>query len=602
MVKKNCYVQELLSSDFFEKIEKGEFVRNIYPPFSDRTAWEKVRQNRYAVQIIARADAVEPGVLPQLLYSDYFRFNVDGDRHTFESQYFKRRENLAFLTLALCLTGDKKKYMPRLLDHLIAILEEWNWCMPAHVVWKKDFLASWHFCDLFGAETGALMGLLYILLGEELDKEIQGLSGMIHHEALERTVYRVLYQGITHWWHDPEETPSNWTVWCSTNNLLTAFCLEKDCKKLAEEVNCFLESVSRFIEHYEDDGYCNEGPTYFNRAGLMVFRTLDLLNKIIPGSVVKLYGSPKICAIFEFIANMRISDRYLVSFGDSQPEFHPDLPALLQAAVAIQSEDLMEACKNHEFTLGIHAAFLTQSLAVLFDAPAELPVKNTALKQSSFYKDRLAVLRSPDFSVSLKAGHNDEIHNHNDLGHFSLYHGDTPVIVDAGTGTYTRDNFTDKRYTLWHTRGKGHNAPLVGEYEQLPGKEYHASLELEQDHLIRCDLSAAYPGNAGVEHCFRQVDFSRTRIELTDEITLKQPLPVEITFLTPCMPEQKDPATILLGDVILSWEGIDFVSTTVMPDMCHKKNNADISIWNGPLKALTFRTSSSNYKFFFTLK
>ena len=123
-VKKSTTMEKLLPADFFKKIAAGEYRTDYYPKFSDRKAWKKVRKCEVADRVIAMADkAVEHQVLPTP-YSVYRQYQVTGDRANYEHLFFTRRDELSVLALAVCLTGDKEKYMPHLMDRLIAILEE----------------------------------------------------------------------------------------------------------------------------------------------------------------------------------------------------------------------------------------------------------------------------------------------------------------------------------------------------------------------------------------------------------------------------------------------------------------------------------------------
>lgn len=117
------YFEGKIPADFFEKIANGDFNRNIYVKFSDRKAWKQAGKSKYAGMIIKKADEIEPGKVPQLLFSEYRRFATEGDRVGYQGPYYKRRADMGYLALALCLTGDKEKYMPRLLDHVVAITE-----------------------------------------------------------------------------------------------------------------------------------------------------------------------------------------------------------------------------------------------------------------------------------------------------------------------------------------------------------------------------------------------------------------------------------------------------------------------------------------------
>ena len=594
MKNPNNYIYDLLPADFFEKIASGNFEHRLYPVFSDRKAWEKARQSKYASAIIEKADLIPDGNVPQLLFSNYSQYNTNGNRSEYETPYFTRRANLAYLALAMCLTGDKEKYMSRLLDHTVAILEEWNWCVPAHVRWKASGPNVWKFCDLFCAETGAVMAQLHALLAEELDKEWTGLSEVIRQKTLQRTVDTVLYSGIEHWWFT-SWIPANWTVWCSYNNLSTAFCLEKDYKKLAYAVKMYLEATSRFIHHYPDDGYCAEGPSYYNKANLMVFRTIYWLHKSLPGSMDKLIADPKIKNMAEFIANVRIGDKYQVSFGDSQCILRPDISAAIPAGELFHSAALLELACLDNVSLGACGDHLKESLMLLFDQSEKLQEKMSAGNPVSNFENRLVILRSEKFSASLKAGNNNEPHNHNDLGHFAIFDGTTPVIVDAGTGTYSKINFSPLRYTLWNTRGTGHNAPVFGDFEQVLGEEYTAAFTLENDHIVRCDLAKAYPAEAGVKSFERVLDFSRDKITVEDTFVLAKPLPAVMTLHCKATPEIVDKNTVKLGKVTLLLEGISVEKAELLPDMVQGAK----SVWDGPLTALRLRSDSASYKLTF---
>ena len=47
--------------------------------------------------------------------------------------------------------------------------------------------------------------------------------------------------------------------------------------------------------------------------------------------------------------------------------------------------------------------------------------------------------------VAAKGGFNNESHNHNDVGTFSLYVNTIPVIIDAGVGTVSYTHLHDSR-------------------------------------------------------------------------------------------------------------------------------------------------------------
>ena len=267
------YFDNNLPADLFKRIAEGKINREIYPRFSDRKSWEKARKTPCAADIIKNADAIAENYVPPLLFSNFRRFAVDGNRIDYQTPHHKRRENLGYLALALCLTGDKEKYMPRLLDYAVAIMEETSWCVPAHSHWIKQTWMNRRPVDLFSAETGVVMAMLHYVLGEELDKEIEGFSERIRRITLARTIYTLFYHPESsemHGWYNTDK-PNNWGPWCAANCLLTVLLLEQDNEKVALFAKELLHVCARFASCYADDGYCNEGPSYYSKAGLQLF-------------------------------------------------------------------------------------------------------------------------------------------------------------------------------------------------------------------------------------------------------------------------------------------------------------------------------------------
>ena len=600
MKKSERYIHDRLPQDFYQQITAGSFNRQLYPSFADRTAWAKAAKSKFAAEIIAEADLIAENQVPQLLFSNYMQFAINGNRTGYEAPYFCRRKELGFLAAALCLTGDKAKYMARILDYTVAILEERSWCIPAHARWTEDSANRWRNCDLFAAETAAMMALLYSVLGEELEKELPGISSMIRQKTLEQSIYTVMDKTLVHWW-DVHEKPANWTVWCSSNCIITGLILEQNNRKLAAQLKRFLANTSRFIHYYADDGYCPEGASYYMKANLMVFQTLLVLDKALPGSMDRIFREQKMKSMMEFLANVRISNTAIVSFGDCQPKLRPCQALLAPAGKYFDSKPLLELAVRDEYVLGACGDFLASLLAMLFERPDTMPQKCSCGKAALIFPGRLAAFRSEKFSLSLKTGNNAEPHNHNDLGHFELFSGEVPVILDAGTGSYAKIHFSDQRYTLWHIRGQGHNAPVFGKYEQEYGAEYSSSFTVQDDRVIHCDLSRAYPAEAGVISAERIIKYSEEKVTVEDSFILNKNTAAAITLLTACTPEVKDKTTVQLGDVTLLLEDSVLIDVEQMPDLEHGSDMTVTPIWGAPVFALKLKLQKNHSKMVFTL-
>ena len=595
----NC-LQKLLPEDFFTVIRQGKFNAQFYPPATRRNIWEALRQKpekqKLCSDILDWAEEALKSDIPQLKFSEYREYAENGNRSNYEEKYFSKRTNLGALTLAFALTGDRDKYLTAIFDYLRSILDEWTWCVPAHACWNKDtmFPQPHCQCDLFTGATVAMLALLVNVLGDE----IQAVYPQLLDEIKEKSLHRGFYNPLSletfdknAWFSD--EIPGNWTPWVSANVIISALVFETDYRRLAEGIQTYLKGVSRFIYHYPEDGFCMEGPSYFFHAGGNLFILSHFLNKIYPGAMGTFYSQEKIRNIFEFIGNVVIGHS-VVSFSDAVPTFEPHLgsPVLKCCAAAIQSEKLRQTAYadvrcEREYDL------LAKALMALFDVPENLPGNVCSVTGNAFYEDRLAVFKSEALSASLKSGCNAEYHNHNDMGHFSIWHRQNPIIVDAGMGLYNKTYFGVNRYTIWNTRGTGHNAPVFDNVEQQQGMEYRAAIRCSDNSAV-CDLSAAYPKEAGVLQAVRELNFSDNQVTVKDSLQLASSGEVYIHLLTPVEPQVEDGA-IRLGAVSMSIENMKLLSIVSIEEKLGRKPR-----WWQQLFEIRLAAGESSYKMTFT--
>lgn len=158
-----------------------------------------------------------------------------------------------------------------------------------------------------------------------------------------------------------------------------------------------------------------------------------------------------------------------------------------------------------------------------------------------FAQNAMVILRSDDDRIcaSLKGGHNAECHNHNDLGHFTLFAENQPLIIDTGTAHYSRTHFSDQRYTLWTHNADGHNGLIFSSGAQQEGRNYHTPAP-QIDHIgnrtvVNLDLNRAYRAETGLINYTRTLDLPTTGMPLTiiDSFSCRQAVSAEIHLLTP---------------------------------------------------------------------
>ena len=313
----------------------------------------------------------------------------------------------------------------------------------------------------------------------------------------------------------------------------------------------------------------------------------------------RLFAEPKIRAMLEFIGHMSMSSGQMLSFADSQPEFQAALHLIIPCARFLNSTPLLKYCSGKTATLGNSSDSLHAGLGLLFDC-SELPERGKERHEEFIcFENHLAISRRKEFTVAVKVGNNAEFHNHNDLGNFVLYHEDQPVVIDAGTAEYSRINFSAQRYTLWYTRGSGHNAPVFGDTEQLAGRNYTASFLQADLGKIDVDLSKAYPDPAGVKSFRRTVDIGENEVSVIDDFSLEKPLTATVIFLTPSPVQVIDRNHLKIGSTTLETRNISFDSMEKMPLLEGTQLGFPEGIWRCNLTALRFKSDSAKYEFIF---
>lgn len=125
-------------------------------------------------------------------------------------------------------------------------------------------------------------------------------------------------------------------------------------------------------------------------------------------------------------------------------------------------------------------------------------------------------------ALAVKGGHNGVSHNHNDVGGIIVDIDGQQLLCDLGSASYTRDYFSDKRYTYINCSSLGHSVPIVDGHEQQAGINFAAKNVAFQKEKDRCvqqmDISGAY-GLESLISLLRKVSYDKGIITLCDQAT-----------------------------------------------------------------------------------
>ena len=537
-----------------EMILREETPPPPFPPAADRAAWAEVRKSigeTAANQIIREAEAAARAEIPPLPASLYLEFKRNGERAGFQKPRTERRKNHTYLALAECLEY-KGRFLDPLMDLTWAICEESSWALPAH----QGELADLNFpiIDLNASLTGTHLAEMDLLLGAELDPMV----GKRIRDEVDRRLFMPYLTRHDHWWLYNTHTRhlNNWTAVCNGNVVMTALYLESDLARLAEIIARAARSLDDYLDTYDVEGGSSEGPgpwifgfsNYTIMAQLLAQRSNGRLD-FMAGDFIR--------NIAQFPLRTVMGPGHWVNFADT--ETHTTFPGafLIYAAKRLDLPELV-TLYHEQKQRGVaidREAELPWMLRSLFWQPDETPAEPVRVipNKHDWYSGMHWMFArmnptDPDALVlAAKGGHNGEMHNQNDVGHFIVQVNGEQVIADIGRGRFTRFYFGEKRYEDFSCQSLGHACPvpngqmqgpltapvrlgdgnIEGFTEEMRGSNYHATLlEHHADEaldLMKIEMKAAYPPAADLESLVRTVALHRDTpdgwVEVIDEVT-----------------------------------------------------------------------------------
>ena len=519
--------------------------------------------------LLSQADALLEEPVPLLPAHLYAAFHLNGDRSGYEQPYFQRRMLLMMHGLALRVTGDEKYFEP-MLDALWAILEETTWVLPAHqrvsiavnperfpwVTLPRYDGADTDNLDLFSAATGADLALIYHWHGGRLEQYASGLAGRIERMLRERILHPLMCVDDLFWMRGS----NNWTPWIVSNVYTVLLALGLTAEEREAAVARTLPMLANFVDTYHDDGGCDEGPSYWDKAGASLFDCLEELYDLTGGGF-DVFGDPMLCRMGEYVAKAYISGSYYLNFADAPGVIQSDGSLIARFGRRTGSKTLEDfgrsllpklTCRGVDkrassFGGGAISSHTAPYRMVknLLDRPEPL---DRAPLFGEVWLDGLQVMAVREFPeqsdrglfFACKGGCNAENHNHNDVGSFLVYQDGQPLLPDLGVGTYTKFTFRpETRYKIFSMQSSYHNLMEIGGHMQLPGGEYRAETVSQGDGMLSLELRDACPPEAKVEGWVRTMGLRNHEIRVEDRFTLGEAQEVCWNMVTFERPEQR---------------------------------------------------------------
>jgi len=502
---------------------------------SNRALWNRLASLDEAKPIIASAERVLAQPIPYVddrLYESIYQW---------EHPSRDRRSNMLRLAYAECLEN-KGRFLPRIVEYLEAISSQTTWVNPYHDRKGKfgNIHGAYRSIDLnCGQATIAVALVLDQLKGRLPDNTVARAM-----EALQRLAFDV-YLGVCD--HPGEYDKrhcgwffrdNNWNAACHSYILDAALRVVSDKNVRAR----FIEGAERGYPHYfnsfDDDGFCTEGPSYWN-YGFGQFLRLGLTVRLATGGKVDFFLHPKARLAMEYGLGFQMAKGVSAKIGDAGQSPSPETFRIgqivwpeMRSTYSSGVSPLRVALEVCTLIAAHHDAFADRSS----DPEPKFPIRTFFAKAQSLVC-RPKRQSTESISAFIKGGHNGVSHNHNDVGVYEIVMGETPMVQDPGNQAYDLDTFGPKRYESVFRNSYGHNVPFPGGVLQKTGAMYGAkvvSTEFsdERDRII-LDLAGAY-ADKKITTLLRRLTYDRKDqvVEIEDHVAFSEPMPFESPVTT----------------------------------------------------------------------
>lgn len=500
-----------------------------YPHYTDRSGWNKLTDSRqdFLIKEGEKYLKYKWQVVPASTYIDYKR---TGDRQSMQTPQNENNKAIASLLLAELAEG-KGRFIDQLINGVFQSCEMTSWVLSAHVVVQKTRSSlpnhNEQIIDLVSGDMGSLLSWVYYFMKDEFDKVEPYVSERLRLEIQNKILTPYLERN-DYWWMALNENRkntlvNNWNPWCNSNVLQCFLLLENDPEVLAKAVYKSMRSVDKFINYVKEDGACEEGPAYWGHAAGKLYDYLQVLSDG-TGGQVSLFNEPLVKKMGEYISRSYVGNDWVVNFADASARMEMDSELIYRYGKAVNSDEMKQfAAYIKVQNSNVAVAATRDMLRNLENLYVSEGLKNEVAGHNNpiytyYPQTEFCYIKKENVFLAAKGGFNDESHNHNDVGTFSLYINNNPIFIDAGVGTYTRQTFSGERYSIWSMQSDYHNLPRINGYSQAYGKKYKAKNTRlnEKQSKFTIDIAKAYPDEASVNKWERSYQLKNKEIVIED--------------------------------------------------------------------------------------
>lgn len=516
-----------------------------YPAYSDRDGWNRILDDESRKFLISQGEKLLGYQWKVVKATDYLEYERSGERNIMQNPYEENRRAINTLMLAELAEG-KGRFIDQLINGSFYSCEMTSWVLSAHLVRQSTHRSLPDFreqvIDLGSGNYGSMMAWVYYFFKPSFDKVDPSISARIR-ATLEERILKPYMATDREWWMafhwEPGQIINNWNPWCNSNVLQCYLLLENNPDRLTDAVWKTMQSVDKFINYVKGDGACEEGTSYWGHAAGKLYDYLQILFDGTDGKV-SIFNNPMIRNMGEYICRSYVGNGWVVNFADASAQGGGDPGLIFRYGKAVGSEEMQGFAayllkgKRPKITMGNDTFRSLQSIlynGLLANCKPEHNVAPATLyPETEFYY----FSNKNNWFLAAKGGFNNESHNHNDVGTFSLYMNTIPVFIDAGVGTYTKKTFSSERYSIWTMQSNYHNLPMINGVPEQFGQNFKATEVTvnAKKKSFSANIAAAFPEKAEVNRWIRGYELKNNQLVITDRYSLKKAVaPNQVNFM-----------------------------------------------------------------------
>jgi hypothetical protein len=532
-----------------------------YPAYQDRKGWDSFT-GTLKEQLIRDGEAMLNYSWKLVNATQYLEYERSGSRTAMEDPAGANNRALSRLLLAELAEG-KGRFTDQLINGVWAACDMSSWVASAHLPVQRSKRSLPDFreeiIDLGSGDMGSFFAWTWYFMHETFDKVNPVIAERLKQQIRQRILIPYMERN-DFWWQALQDKPgqlvNNWNPWCNFNMLTCFLLLEENADKRAAAVYKTMQSTDQFINYVKEDGACEEGPSYWGHAAGKLYDYLELLYRATKGQI-SLFDQPMIKNMGEYIVRSYVGKGWVVNFADASAKGGGEAGLIYRYGKAVGSPDMQafsaylvkEKTGNTEINITRDFFRTVENIASYKDVLAANP-SLPATAQSWYPQTEFGYIKNKEgLFLAAKGGFNNESHNHNDVGTFSLYANEIPFFIDAGVGTYTRQTFGPERYKIWTMQSEYHNLPLINGKPQEFGAQYKA-VNTKFDAVknqFSTDISNAYAKETGVKSWTRTYRLETNTLSIDDRFELNNTIaPNALHFLVWANPVSDKEGTILL--------------------------------------------------------